>query len=49
MESGIDPGQDYYAQEYYNYEHGLVCVCVCVCVCVDDFERQIISCMYVIS
>ncbi|XP_059509133.1 protocadherin-15b [Stegostoma tigrinum] len=22
MESGIDPGQDYYAQEYYNYEPG---------------------------
>lgn len=40
MESGIDPGQDYYAQEYYNYEHGLVWVWVWVwvwvgvCVCV---------------
>ncbi|XP_047465769.1 protocadherin-15-like isoform X3 [Mugil cephalus] len=22
MESGIDPGQDYYTQDYYNYEHG---------------------------
>nr|XP_023686709.1 protocadherin-15 isoform X2 [Paramormyrops kingsleyae] len=22
MESGIDPGQEYYAQDYYNYEHG---------------------------
>ncbi|TRY94259.1 hypothetical protein DNTS_025328 [Danionella cerebrum] len=22
MESGIDPGQDYYAQDYYNYDHG---------------------------
>lgn len=26
MESGIDPGQDYYTQDYYNYDHGLVCV-----------------------
>lgn len=25
MESGIDPGQDYYTQDYYNYDHGLVC------------------------
>lgn len=24
MESGIDPGQDYYTQDYYNYDHGLV-------------------------
>ncbi|KAK1794024.1 hypothetical protein P4O66_010709, partial [Electrophorus voltai] len=22
MESGIDPGQDYYTQDYYNYDHG---------------------------
>ncbi|KAF7668923.1 hypothetical protein LDENG_00276190 [Lucifuga dentata] len=22
MESGIDPGQDYYTQDYYNYNHG---------------------------
>ncbi|XP_028820556.1 protocadherin-15b isoform X2 [Denticeps clupeoides] len=22
MESGIDPGHDYYTQDYYNYEHG---------------------------
>uniref|UniRef100_A0A8C9WAX0 Protocadherin-15 n=1 Tax=Scleropages formosus TaxID=113540 RepID=A0A8C9WAX0_SCLFO len=22
MESGIDPGQEYYTQDYYNYEHG---------------------------
>ncbi|XP_069467342.1 protocadherin-15 isoform X2 [Ambystoma mexicanum] len=22
MESGIDPGQEYYGQDYYNYEHG---------------------------
>ncbi|KAJ7987759.1 hypothetical protein DPEC_G00329830 [Dallia pectoralis] len=22
MESGIDPGQDFYPQDYYNYEHG---------------------------
>ncbi|XP_019902522.2 protocadherin-15b isoform X2 [Esox lucius] len=22
MESGIDPGQDYFPQDYYNYEHG---------------------------
>ncbi|KAK5881249.1 hypothetical protein CesoFtcFv8_022069 [Champsocephalus esox] len=22
MESGIDPGQEYYAQDYYNYDHG---------------------------
>uniref|UniRef100_A0A7N8Y4Z0 Protocadherin-15 n=1 Tax=Mastacembelus armatus TaxID=205130 RepID=A0A7N8Y4Z0_9TELE len=22
MESGIDPGQDYYIQDYYNYDHG---------------------------
>lgn len=24
MESGIDPGQDYYTQDYYSYEHGFV-------------------------
>lgn len=24
MESGIDPGQDYYAQDYYSYEPGFV-------------------------
>lgn len=24
MESGIDPGQDYYTQDYYNYDHGSV-------------------------
>lgn len=24
MESGIDPGQEYYTQDYYNYDHGLV-------------------------
>uniref|UniRef100_A0A3Q2DHS4 Protocadherin-15 n=1 Tax=Cyprinodon variegatus TaxID=28743 RepID=A0A3Q2DHS4_CYPVA len=24
MESGIDPGQDYYTQDYYNYDHGWV-------------------------
>lgn len=24
MESGIDPGQDYYTQDYYNYDHGFV-------------------------
>lgn len=24
MESGIDPGHDYYTQDYYNYDHGLV-------------------------
>lgn len=22
MESGIDPGQEYYGQDYYSYEHG---------------------------
>lgn len=26
MESGIDPGQDYYMQDYYNYDHGWVSV-----------------------
>lgn len=25
MESGIDPGQDYYAQDYYNYDQGWAC------------------------
>ncbi len=25
MESGIDPGQEYYTQDYYNYDHGFVC------------------------
>lgn len=24
MESGIDPGQDYYTQDYYSYDHGFV-------------------------
>uniref|UniRef100_A0A8C6P6A9 Protocadherin related 15 n=1 Tax=Nothobranchius furzeri TaxID=105023 RepID=A0A8C6P6A9_NOTFU len=24
VESGIDPGQDYYTQDYYNYDHGLL-------------------------
>lgn len=24
MESGIDPGQEYYGQDYYSYEHGYV-------------------------
>lgn len=27
MESGIDPGQDYYTQDYYNYDHGSVGFC----------------------
>lgn len=26
MESGIDPGQDFYTQDYYNYDHGWVCI-----------------------
>jgi len=25
MESGIDPGQDYYTQDYYNYDQGWAC------------------------
>ena len=29
MESGIDPGQDYYTQDYYNYDHGFVFFSVC--------------------
>lgn len=24
MESGIDPGQEYYGQDYYSYEHGYI-------------------------
>lgn len=24
MESGIDPGQDYYTQDYYSCDHGFV-------------------------
>lgn len=29
MESGIDPGQDYYTQDYYNYDHGFVFCAIC--------------------
>ncbi len=33
MESGIDPGQDYYTQDYYNYDHGFVIFSVCTMSC----------------
>lgn len=26
MESGIDPGQEYYGQDYYSYEHGYIVI-----------------------
>ncbi|KAF7247512.1 Protocadherin-15 [Varanus komodoensis] len=28
MESGIDPGQEYYGQDYYSYEHGYRSFCI---------------------
>lgn len=28
MESGIDPGQEYYGQDYYSYEHGYYSFCI---------------------